>query len=134
MSERPGFTLIEVIVSMVLLAAGVLLLQTAVVRMLHQVGGDTRLTTALQLVDDRLNQIQTDPQYDSLVARYNAQTESNAGGNTGLTRVTAIVIRRDSNVVGGQFLGITDWRKVTVTVSGTGLSAPISRTVTMAAP
>ncbi len=77
---------------------------------------------------DRLELVRTDPQYDSLETRY-ARTETNAGGVAGLTRITTIVRTRDSTSV-----GISDYKQVTVTVSGNGLSGPIARTVSVGAP
>lgn len=126
--NRRGFTLVEVAVSLVILAVGMLTLQSALVRMLHQTTVDTRADVALQLVKDRIDLVRIDPQYDSLNARY-AATETNAGGVAGLTRVTSILRTRDSTAA-----GITDYRRVTVTVSGRGLAKPIARTVTVGAP
>ncbi len=125
---RRGFTLVEVIVSLVLLAVIVLTLQGAAVRLLHQSGTDTRTTTALQLVEDRFALIEADPGYATLETKYNG-SEPDVGGNAGLTRSTSIVQTRTR--VGSKYV---DYKRVTVTVSGSGLSAPISRTVTVGAP
>jgi hypothetical protein len=117
MMNRQGFSLVEVIV-----------MQNAVTRMVHQVAVDTRSTTALQLVEDRLALVRSDPQYDLLQTRY-AATETNPGGNSGLTRVTAFTHVRDSTA-----RGITDYERVTVSVSGTGLTRAVARTETVGAP
>jgi len=127
-TSRGGFSLIEVITSLVLLAVIILALQTAALKLLHQSSTDTRTTTALQLVQDRFALIEADPNYASLEATYNA-TEPNAGGNTGLTRTTSIAQSRTR--VGTKYV---DYKRVTVTVSGTGLPAPLARTVTVGAP
>lgn len=126
--NRQGFSLVEVTVALVLLAAGMLALQEAVVRMVRQVSDDSRTASAIQLVEDRLELVRSDPQYDSLTARYTT-TETSPGGVSGLTRVTAITRVRDSTAA-----GITDFRRITVSVQGSGLKFPISRTVSVAAP
>ncbi len=126
--NRRGFTLIELMISLVLLAFGIMAVQNATVRLVHQVTVDTRADAALQLVLDRLELVRTDPQYDSLQTRYVGR-ETSPGGVAGLARVTAIVHTRDSTAA-----GIVDYQQVTVTVSGTGLSAPIARTVSVGAP
>ncbi len=126
--NRRGFTLIELMISLVLLAFGILAVQNATVRMVHQVTVDSRADAALQLVKDRLELVRTDPQYDSLETRYN-RTETSPGGVAGLTRITNIVRTRDSTAA-----GISDFKQVTVTVSGNGLSGPIARTVSVGAP
>ncbi len=128
MSNRHGFTLLEVAVALVLLAAGLLTLQSALLRLMHQSTLDTRADVALQLVKDRLDLVRTDPQFDSLEARYVA-SETNAGGILGLSRVTVIAHQRDSTAQ-----GITDYKKITVTVNGSGLSRAVARTVTVGAP
>ena len=126
--DRRGFTLVEVAVALVILAAGMLTLQSALVRLMHQTTVDTRADVALQLVKDRIDLVRVDPQYDSLNTRY-AGTETNAGGVPGLSRVTNIVRTRDSTA-----LGITDYKQITVTVSGRGMAKPLARTVSVAAP
>ena len=126
--KRQGFTLVEVAVALVILAAGMLTLQSALVRMLHQTTVDTRADVALQLVKDRIDLVRIDPQYDSLEARY-AATETSPGGMLGLSRVTNIARTRDSTAA-----GITDYKRITVTVSGKGLQKPLARTVTVGAP
>lgn len=125
---RPGFTLVEVMISLVLLAVIVLTLQGAAVRLLHQSGADTRTTTALQLVEDRFALIEADPSYATLETKYNG-SEADVGGNVGLSRRTSIAQTRTR--VGSKYV---DYKRVTVTVSGSGLPAPISRTVTVGAP
>ncbi len=125
---RGGFTLIEVITSLVLLAVIILALQSAAVRLLHQSSTDTRTTAALQLIEDRFAVIEADPNYAGLEGTYNG-TESNAGGNGGLTRTTQITQNRTK--VGSKYV---DYKRVAVTVRGSGLPAPVTRTVTVGAP
>ena len=126
--NRRGFTLVEVVVALVLLAVGMLAVQSAVLQLVHRATQDSRAAVAAQLASDRLELVRADPRYDLLSARYSA-TETDVAGNVGLTRKTDILHVRDSTAK-----GITDYQRVTVTVSGRGLSAPIVRTGTVGAP
>lgn len=126
--NRSGFTLIEVVVALVLLAFGMLALQSGVLRLVHEVGSDTRSTEALQLVLDRAALVRSDPRYELLESRYSA-TETDPTGAAGLVRVTDIQRTRDSTAN-----GITDYKRITITVSGSGLSLPVSRTFSVGAP
>ncbi|MHB1313432.1 MAG: hypothetical protein ACYC3L_15550, partial [Gemmatimonadaceae bacterium] len=73
---------------------------------------------------DRTDQIRSDPNYAALDTAY-AKTETSIASYPGFTRVTAVVHTTTS----GQ-----DYKKFTVTVSGTGLPTPLTRTVSVAAP
>jgi prepilin-type N-terminal cleavage/methylation domain-containing protein len=126
--NRRGFTLVEVVVALVLLAFGMLAVQSAVLQLVRRVGEDSRASLAAQLIDDRLELIRADPRFDLLQSRYQG-TETDPSGNTGLTRQTAVLHVRDSTA-----RGITEYQRVTVTVSGSGLLAPVSRTVSVGAP
>ncbi len=127
-ANRGGFTIVEVIASLVLLSVIILSLQSAAVRLLHLSATDTRTTAALQLIEDRFALIEADPSYPTLEATYNG-TESNAGGHGGLTRTTRIAQTRTK--MGSKYV---DYKRVSVTVTGNGLPAPVTRTITVGAP
>ena len=104
MSNRSGFTLIEVLVAMVLLGFAVLGVQAAVTdRFVRDVGHEDHRATAMQLAADRLTEIQNDPQYTGLVGRYDGAEDSVPGfpryqrstdvrATTGHTVVTVSVV------------------------------------------
>ena len=83
-----------------------------------------RQEAATQLVNDRLDQIRVDPNYITLDSVY-ATTESSFPTLPGFTRVTTIIRTTSSN---------NDFKRITVSVTGPGLSAAVARTVTVAAP
>jgi prepilin-type N-terminal cleavage/methylation domain-containing protein len=121
-----GFTLIEVMISMVILGIVLVGFQAAATQRL--VGDlqvqDTR-NVAVQLAADRIRAIQLDPVYNELYTRYNG-TENPVTGYAGFKRVTTVA----QTVV-----GTTDYTTVTVTVSrAAGLKVPVYRTVVIAAP
>ena len=126
MRSRRGFTLIEVLVAVVILGAVVMAIASALAKFMHVVATSDRDSAALELVEDRLQQVQMDPNYSGLDTAY-AATETNFPTLVGYTRQTSVTH------VGGS--GQTnDYRLVMVTVNGPGLVSPIKRSVTIAAP
>src|SRR5262245_48496162 len=124
MRNQRGFTLIEVLVALVILTVVIMGVASATGQFVHVVATSDRQTAAIQLVEDRIELIQMDPNYAGLDTTYVA-TEGGFPTLPGFKRVTQI-----TRVTGsGQ-----DHKKVTVTVTGPGLTAPIKRTVTKAAP
>ncbi len=126
MRTERGFTLIEIMIALVILTVVILGMATAAAQVVHVVTVSDRNTAAIQLADSRVEEIQMDPDYNGLDTAY-AGTETDFPSLPGYVRATEIVH------VGG--LGqVTDHRKITVTVTGPGLTQPIKRTVTVAAP
>ena len=125
LSRHDGFTLVEVLIAMVLLAIVLVGMQAALTQRLS---GDLRLqdtrSAAIQLAADRLRTVQLDPVYGSLSGRYAASEPSIPGypGFQRATQVTRTQARGD------------DYTTVTVTVTGARLAQPVSRTLVISAP
>ena len=124
MAKERGFTLIEVIVALAILLVVMVGLVTMTGKTSNIAAVNDRQEAAMQLVNDRIDQVRADPNYRTLDSVY-ATTESSFPTLPGYSRTTQIV-RTTS--------GSNDYKRITVTVSGPGLSAAIARTVTMAAP
>lgn len=124
MRARRGFSLVEVVVALSILVGVVLALLTLTGRSMHIATIADREQAALQLVTDRTDLILADPRYAALDSLY-AGTETSFPTLTGLTRTTTITTVDDSD---------NNYKKITVRVSGEGLSNPVARTVTRAAP
>jgi Tfp pilus assembly protein PilV len=124
MQARRGFSLVEVVVALTILMVVMLALITLTGRTMHIATVADREQAALQLVTDRTDQILSDPRYTALDSLYET-TETSFPSLTGLSRTTLITHVNDS---------INDYKKITVTVTGTGLTSAIARTVTLAAP
>ena len=120
-----GFTLVEVTISIVLLAIVLVGFQAA---MTQRLSGDLQLqdtkNAALQLAADRLRQIQLDPVYPQLAARYVA-VETAVPGYTSFRRETLAT----RTVAGGN-----DYTTFTVLVTSPKLRTPVTRTLVIAAP
>jgi prepilin-type N-terminal cleavage/methylation domain-containing protein len=122
---RRGFTLVEVIVALVILAVVLLGMASTMGGFVRSVGSADRQAAALTAVEDRITAITLHPDYGSLDTAF-AGTETSVNGLPGATRTTVIT------QVGG--LGqATNHKNITVTVNGTGLT-PVARTITVAAP
>ena len=124
--RRAGFTLVEVMLALVILSVVVLGVGATTARFLQVVTTSERSSAALQLVNDRLELVRLHPDYSTLDSTF-AGEEAGFPSLPDLRRVTQVV----------RFGGTgqaTDFKRVTVTVSGPGLLAPVARTVTVAAP
>jgi hypothetical protein len=94
--------------------------------MLHTVTTSDLQETAIQLARSRLEMVQLQPNYGALDSMY-VKTETNFPTLPGFARATTITR------FGGAGQPV-DYKRITVTVSGPGLSAPVVRTTTVAAP
>jgi prepilin-type N-terminal cleavage/methylation domain-containing protein len=124
MNNRSGFTLIEVILALTILLVVMMMLASTTGKTVHTAATGANQEAAIQLAMDRVEQVRSDPNYAGLDSAY-AKTETTFPTLSGFTRVTAIVRTTGSN---------NDYKKVTVTVTGPGLTSAIVRTVTVAAP
>lgn len=127
MRARAGFTIVELLVALVILAVGVVGLQMATGRMLRAVSTMDRRAVAAQIAEDRIEEVRADPDYGAL-ATYEEPTTPLAD-YPGLTRETIVLRVRDSTST-----GVTDFTRITVVVDGTGLSRPVTRTVSVGRP
>ena len=120
-TARAGFTLIEVLVSMVLLSFALLGAQALLTdRFLENVGKLDVRATAHQLASDRVQTIQADPGYATLRARY-AGSETAIPGFAGFRRSTDLAADSGFTIV-------------TVRVAAPSLADTVSRTVVVGAP
>jgi len=126
MTDKRGFTLIEIMIALVILALVVLGMATSTGRFIRVVAESDWQVAAIQLADDRIQTVLMDPNYAGLDTTYTA-TESSFPTLTGFVRTTTI-----SQVGGvGQ---TTNHKRIVVTVTGPGLSSPVKRSATVAAP
>lgn len=128
-TSRPGFTLIELVVAVMVLAVVTLGLGGATLRLIG-VGAESAIEmAAVGLAEDRIAWILADPGYDTLEARY-SDLEFDLAPVPGSTRETRVTRVRDVQQSGR----ILDYHTVTVTVTAPALSRPVSRTITIASP
>ena len=126
MDNRRGFTLIEVILALTILLIVMMMLASTTAKTVHTAATSSSQEAAIELALDRVEQVRADPVYGGLDSTY-AKTETGFPTLPGFTRVTSIVRTGGA----GQ---PNDYKKVTVTVTGPGVSPAVVRTVTVAAP
>lgn len=125
---RGGFTIVEVLLALLLLAFMVMGFQAATGEIIHYAAQSDRQAVAVQLVEDRLDLIRLDPQYAALEGRYET-APIDLADFPGLTRSTDIV-----HTYQEQATGVLDFLTITVTVAGAGLRDPVARTIVIGAP
>ena len=129
MQARDGFSLVEVVVAMVLLAVVVLGLTAATAQMIAAGTSSGRQTVTMSLIQEQLGRIAADPGYPTLESRYDGTETLDRAGVT-FTRATRIS-RTYEAAENGRFV---DYKRVSVTVSGAGAEQEITRTITVGAP
>jgi len=126
MTDQRGFTLIEMLIALTILAIVALGMATSTGQFVRIVADAEIQMSAIQLADERVQMVLMDPDYGNLETTYN-MTEGSFPGLSGFQRATTIVH------VGGSGQ-TTDHKLIQVIVSGPGLAQSVKRSVTMAAP
>ena len=120
-----GFTLIEVLLAVTMLATLTLALMSNSAKMIRGVTDDRTRTLAATAADERIARVRVWPNYATLEATFVA-VENNTP-LPGWTRTTTMTRTGTSG-------GVNDFKRATVVVTGPGLPVPISRSVALAAP
>lgn len=98
-ARSAGFTFIEVLMAMVLLGFALLGAQAVITdRLVNNVGRENSRATALSLVEDRLQLVQTAPEYSALEDRFEG-TEADLPHFDGYVRETAVQRNADHTIV-----------------------------------
>ena len=122
-----GFTLIEMIVSVVILSVAILALSTSTTRLVRVAVSAETNALALQAVEDRISEVRLHPIYQQLDSLYTESgvTVPHMDGFTRATKIDRII--KDGERA-GKFI---DFTRITVSVDGPGLGVPVSRTITI---
>lgn len=128
-SNRKGFTLVEIMISIVILSVAILGLGASTSRMMTPVGEAEAEFLAMQAAEDRLAEISLDPRYGLLDSLY-AGADSGLVGLPGYTRTTALTRTQDAGTAGK----VIDYWTVTVVVNGGRLTNNVSRKLVIGAP
>jgi prepilin-type N-terminal cleavage/methylation domain-containing protein len=129
MKSRAGFSLVELIVSMLLLSVVALTIGSVTAKLVTSSAKSSQTLAALDLADDRLRAIESDPSYASLESRYNG-TESAVAGFPGLVRTT--VLTHVTDLLPNN--RVLDYKLATVSVTGAGLQQAVVSVIAVGAP
>ena len=125
--NRRGFSLIEVLIALVILAVISLSLGRFVGSFLHTVGVSSARTVSTAVAQEQVEQIRANPAYTTLVATYNNNSVTGFPGYPRMNRLTRVT-RTTGNTPR------RDYTTVTVTVSEPTMGLPVNLTVVVAAP
>ena len=128
MRPRAGFTLTEVLVSLVLLGVVFGSLAGVAGRYAHNVATTGVRSAAIQMASDRIEQVRMHPRYGEIDLLFSG-TEFDVRGIDGAVRETRVARQVDS-----LSSGVVDYTVVTVEVSRPGLLHPVARTTIVGAP
>ena len=130
---RTGMTLIEVIISVVILSGVLLGLSNFTRRFQKLTTNHAALASASELATARIEAIEQYRPYASLVATFNGTTETSAtsGANPPMTQYPGYT--RTTSVVRTGPTATADYVTITVTVTETGTGTSISKSLVLAA-
>lgn len=128
MLDRRGFTLVEIVVSLLLLSVAILGVGSSAGALVRYAGTAEVESLAQQAAEDRLARVLLEPTYADLPDH--VLSEASIPGFEGFTRETRV----DHVRLPGSGGRMVDYRRITVTVDGDRLLAPVRRIATVAAP
>jgi prepilin-type N-terminal cleavage/methylation domain-containing protein len=124
--RRDGFTLVEMLLSIVVLAIILASVARYTGQYLHTVSTSTTRTAAAEVARERIGLVDMDPSYTTLAAAW-AGTEIGFPGYPGMRRITTV-----SRITGNA--PQRDYTIVTVRVLEPTMGAPIDVTTVVASP
>lgn len=127
--SRSGFTLVEVVVALVILAVGILGMAASAGRLSRMAATAEREARAMEAVHDRLALVMLHPQYGGLDTLFTA-TETELQGLPDFTRTTEITRVQEPGVDGR----VVDYTVIEVVVAGPLLDGPVIRAAVVGAP
>jgi prepilin-type N-terminal cleavage/methylation domain-containing protein len=123
--SRDGFTLMEVLIAMVILAIALMGIQAAMSDLLiRDVGVEQKRAIAQELAAERIRAVTMDEAYATLETRYET-VENPVAGFTGYKRTTEVARTQSAGA---------DYKTVSVKVERAGLATPVVRTTVVGAP
>lgn len=123
--RRAGMTLVEVLVSLTLLAGVALGMESFLFRFSHGAATRDAKDVATELAEQRLQDVQRATNYGSLETAFGG-TEASVAGHPGFQRVTAV------KHVGGGSADPSDYKIVTVTVTAPDTTVHATKTTAIA--
>ena len=124
--RRSGFTLVEMLLSIVILAIILASVARYTGQYLHTVSTSTTRTAAAEVARERIGLVDMDPSYATLAAAWSG-TQTGFPGYPGMARITTV-----SRVTGNA--PQRDYTIVTVRVTESTMGAPIDVTTVVASP
>jgi prepilin-type N-terminal cleavage/methylation domain-containing protein len=128
LAGRRGVTLIEVMIAMSILTIVLLGMSRFAWNFTRAVQQSEARTIGVNLIDQKLSEIRSAPNYAGLETAYNG-SEPSIVGFTGYARATTI-----THTGGPRPTYTNDYKTITVSVTAPGIANPIKKTIVVAAP
>jgi prepilin-type N-terminal cleavage/methylation domain-containing protein len=126
-----GFTLIEVAIAVTILSIALLIIPYAGLRFTRAVSTNRVRNEANALADAWIARCRAEPNYDALDSTGTGKCKGTVTGlgSYGFTRTTTVT--GDASL-SGVADSLNDYKRITVVISGSGLTPAVSRTITVA--
>jgi prepilin-type N-terminal cleavage/methylation domain-containing protein len=126
-----GFTLIEVAIAVTILSIALLIIPYAGLRFTRAVSTNRVRNEANALADAWIARCRAEPNYDALDSTGTGKCRGTVTGlgSYGFTRTTTVT--GDASL-SGVADSLNDYKRITVVISGSGLTPAVSRTITVA--
>ncbi len=130
-NDRSGFTLIEVAIAVTILSLALLIVPYAGIKFTRAVANNRIRNEANALADAWIARCRVEPNYAALDSTGTGRCRGTVTGlgSYAFTRTTTVT--GDASLSGVADT-LNDYKRITVVVTGTGLSPSVSRTITIA--
>jgi prepilin-type N-terminal cleavage/methylation domain-containing protein len=130
---KSGFTLVEVMIALVVLSIVLLMLPAAAIRFTRSVSDNRVRNEANALADAWVARCREEPNYAALDSNVAGKCRGTVTGlgTYNFTRTTTVA---QDAALSGVADSLNDYKRVTVVVTSTALTTPVSRTITIAKP
>ena len=123
--NNKGFTMVEVVTSLVILAVAIIGLSSTTARLAQVASQAETRALALQAVEDRISRVRLHPIYQQLDSVF-SESDVEVPNMPDYKRTTTLSRILEPGERDGKYV---DFTRITVSVDGPGLEEPISRTV-----
>jgi prepilin-type N-terminal cleavage/methylation domain-containing protein len=130
-NDRSGFTLIEVAIAVTILSVALLIVPYAGIRFTRAVANNRLRNEANALADAWIARCRAEPNYAALDSNVTGKCRGTVAGlgSYNFTRTTTVT---NDATLSGVADTLNDYKRITVVITGTGLSPSVSRTITVA--
>jgi len=130
-NDKAGFTLIEVAIAVTILSVALLIVPYAGIKFTRAVADNRIRNEANAIADAWIARCRAEPNYAALDSNVTGKCRGTVTGlgSYGFTRTTTVTTDASLSGVADS---LNDYKRITVVVTGTGLSPDVRRTITVA--
>lgn len=129
-TNEAGFTLIEVSIAVVILSVSLMMVPLAGMKFNRAVATNRMRNEANALADAWVARCRSEPNYAALDSTGTGKCKGTTT-NLGTYAFTRTTVVASDATLSGVADSLNDYKRITITVTGTGLSPSVSRTITV---